>query len=89
MAVSKAREQSYLRALMFLGPAPKIVKVKHAGVKTSSEVALETDSYIRSMKYHGKLDHYFMFHVFQGPTSALGNTDTWIEDFLNWQKERP
>ncbi len=88
MAVSEARERSYIRALMYLGRTPKLVRFKHAGHKTTDEAAQEIDSFNKWYDYQSKLNEYFIRHVFQGMTSALGNTDDWIEGFINWQREQ-
>ena len=86
MAVSKARERSYLRALMYLGPAPKAYHGDaHAGVD-DMRVTHRVDAYVNSMSYANKVEKYFLKHVFQGMTSALGNTDNWIEGFYSWQR---
>ena len=85
MAVVSAREQSFVRALMYLGPKPRrpkpIQQVHDEYVFPQEEV----DAYQRSTQYAEDVQMYFMKHVFQGMTSALGDTDTWIEDFYAWQ----
>ena len=91
MAVSEARERSYIRALMYLGPAPALderlgVVDIESSARWQDKLRKDISVYKRSMTYHEQLNRYFTKHVFQGMTSALGNTDDWIEGFLAWQK---
>ena len=86
MATTAAREQSYLKALMFLGPRPRAPRPIH---QVHDEYVLdkgEQDVYQTQMSYDSAVLKYFMKHIFQGPTSALGNTDEWISDFYHWQR---
>jgi len=84
MAVTSAREQSYIKALLVCGAKPrKTGTFRHE--MSALEVSINAERYKQSMRYAQIVEVYFIQHVFQGPTSALGNTDKWIEDFYQWQ----
>jgi len=86
MAVTAAREESYIRAIMMLGAKPREPKRIGPGSAARS-VPAEVDAYKAAMTYNDEVQKYFLKHVFQGVTSALGNTDDWIEGFYAWQGE--
>jgi len=84
VTTTRAREDSYVRALMYLGPRPrKPIRQWENG----DEVGLapeEYEQFLKRLQYEERAERYFLEHVWQ---TEPRRDDTWLADFYHWQRE--
>ena len=88
MAVTRtrAREDSYVRALMVLGKRPRQPREILAG--TAEYNAEEMAVWVSNQNYDEAAQDYFVFHVLQSEPRFVGTTKPgWLADFYHWQRE--
>ena len=88
MAVTAAREQEYVKAVMYLGPAPR--PAKRIGPDSAARgVQTEVDAYKRSWEYGTACDDYYLTHVSNRESlshNAVSSHDAWVTGFYAWQR---
>jgi hypothetical protein len=88
MAIPPATEESYIRALLVLGPKPRYPVCPSNSHYSSKEfLQREVDYYNATAEYMGEVAKYVASHLFIGPTSVHKYAVGWVDGFLRWQRE--
>lgn len=82
--MDKIREESYVRALMYLGPLPREPKRIGPG-SVARKNRREIEAYMKSNDYNMRVQKYWIDFIF-GPGPEYQRLPDWIEGFYDWQR---